>query len=71
MAVVIERERPFCAVWLAASFTCAVKANEPETVGVPVIFPEEATRVRPEGSEPEAMLQLYGAVPPVAVSVAE
>src|SRR5258708_37324202 len=70
-AAPIERERDFCAVWLAASFTCAVKVNEPETLGVPVILPEEAPTVTPEGSDPEAMLQLYGAVPPVPVSVAE
>jgi hypothetical protein len=48
-----------------------VKVNEPETVGVPVILPEEAPRVRPEGSDPEATLQLYGAVPPVAASAAD
>jgi len=52
VAAVIEREE-LLRVWPAASFTCAVKANEPETVGVPVIFPEEATSVRPEGSDPE------------------
>ncbi len=70
-AAPIERERALCAVWPAASLTCAVKVNEPETLGVPVILPEEAPTVRPEGSDPEAMLQLYGAVPPVPVSVAE
>jgi len=48
-----------------------VKVNDPETLGVPVILPEEAPTVRPEGSDPEAMLQLYGAVPPVGVSVEE
>src|SRR5258708_14151480 len=70
-AAPIERERALCAVWPAASLTCAVKVNEPETLGVPVILPEEAPTVRPEGSDPEAILQLYGAVPPVPVSVAE
>ena len=40
-------------------------------MGVPVMLPEEAPRLKPEGSDPEAMLQLYGVVPPVAASEAE
>jgi hypothetical protein len=39
-------------------------------VGVPVIAPELAFRVRPLGKEPEASDQMYGVLPPVAVSVA-
>jgi hypothetical protein len=48
-----------------------VKLNEPEVVGVPEIVPVVADSVSPAGSAPELRLQLYGAVPPVAVSVVE
>jgi len=39
-------------------------------VGVPEMFPVDAS-VRPAGSAPELMDQERGAVPPLAVSVAE
>jgi hypothetical protein len=38
-------------------------------VGVPVIAPVEAFRFKPAGSEPLVIDQLYGVVPPLAVSV--
>jgi hypothetical protein len=56
---------------LAASSTCAVNDAVPAAVGAPEISPVEAARLRPAGSEPETMLQLYGVVPPLACSVAE
>jgi hypothetical protein len=56
---------------LAASSTCAVNDAVPAAVGAPEITPVEAARLKPVGSEPETMLQLYGVVPPLACSVAE
>ena len=52
------------------SVTLAVKLKEPDAVGVPEIAPAEDS-VRPPGSAPELMLQLYGVVPPLAASVIE
>jgi len=52
------------------SATLAVKGKEPDCVGVPLICPEDAARLKPGGKEPEATLQLYGGVPPAAVNVA-
>jgi hypothetical protein len=60
-----------CAVGEVASVTLTVKVKEPDAVGVPVIVPLDAASVRPAGSAPELMLQLYGVVPPVAPSVVE
>jgi hypothetical protein len=47
-----------------------VKVEVPACVGVPLIWPDEAFRLRPAGSVPELTDQAYGAVPPEAVSVA-
>jgi hypothetical protein len=47
-----------------------VKLNVPATVGVPEINPLEAVKLKPPGSAPALRLQLYGAVPPLAVKVA-
>jgi hypothetical protein len=52
------------------SATCTVKEEFPACVGIPLIVPL-AARVKPVGNVPEVMDQLYGAVPPVAVNVAE
>jgi|SRR6516225_6097795 len=38
--------------------------------GIPLICPLELDSVRPAGKEPEASDHVYGAVPPVAVSLA-
>jgi hypothetical protein len=59
-----------CAVGFVESVTLAVKLKEPDAVGVPEIAPAEDS-VRPPGSAPELMLQLYGVVPPLAASVIE
>jgi hypothetical protein len=52
------------------SFACTENAEEPDAVGVPEIAPVELLSVKPAGSEPEATLQAYGVVPPVAASAA-
>jgi hypothetical protein len=59
-----------CAVGVVESVTFAVKLKEPDAVGVPEIVPL-ADKPRPAGKAPEATLQLYGVVPPVAASVVE
>jgi hypothetical protein len=41
-----------------------------DAVGVPLRTPVEALNVRPAGRAPDASVQLYGAVPPVAARVA-
>lgn len=55
----------------AESATCTVNADDMACDGVPAIAPDVAARVRPGGSCPEGMDQVYGGVPPVAVRVAE
>ena len=57
------------AVCAAASFTSAVKGNEPRTEGVPLIEPDEFSE-RPVGREPLESNHVYGIVPPEAASVA-
>jgi hypothetical protein len=72
-AAATVRESDFvavCAVGVVESVTFAVKLNEPDAVGVPEIVPA-LDKVRPAGRAPELMLQLYGAVPPLAANVAE
>lgn len=53
------------------SFTWTVNEKLPVWLGVPLIWPVEAFIVRPGGKEPEVTDQVYGAVPPLAVNVAE
>jgi len=49
-----------------ASVRVIVKAGDSTAVGVPVIAPVAALRVRPPGRSPEETDQRRGAVPPVA-----
>ncbi|MEO8368210.1 MAG: hypothetical protein ABI806_03350 [Candidatus Solibacter sp.] len=49
------------------SVTLTVKENGPPVVGVPVIAPVVGLSVRPAGRAPEAIANVYGAVPPVTV----
>jgi hypothetical protein len=49
------------------SLTVAVKLNVPVADGVPEIIPVVAARVRPAGSAPDVIDQVYAGVPPVAV----
>src|SRR5690348_11135657 len=55
------------AVRAAVSLTWTVKNGCPDVVGVPVIAPVVAPRVRPAGRLPPDSDQLYGLLPPVAV----
>jgi len=52
------------------SLTWTVKEVVPACVGVPLIWPVEAVRLSPVGNDPELIDHEYGAVPPVAFSVA-
>ena len=51
-----------------ASVTVTVKFAVPTVSGVPLIVPS-AARLMPEGKSPAVTDQVYGATPPVAVSV--
>jgi hypothetical protein len=53
------------------SVTVKVKLNVPAVVGVPEMVPVELSMVSPGGSDPLAIDQLYGGVPPVTATVAE
>lgn len=57
------------AVVAFASVTCTVKEVVPATVGVPEMAPAEVS-ARPEGNAPDATVQVYGAVPPMAARLA-
>ena len=63
-------------VWVAVctgllvSFTSTETWNDPDAVGAPVNIPE-LPKVTPAGRLPPALVQVYGLVPPVALSVAE
>jgi hypothetical protein len=50
------------------STTWAVKVNVPAVLGVPVMAPVDGFRVRPAGSEPLVIENVYGGTPPVATS---
>jgi len=52
------------------SFTCTVKAEFPDCVGVPEITPK-LEMASPAGKLPLVTDQLYGPVPPVAAKVVE
>ena len=47
--------------------TLTLKEKGPAVVGVPVIAPVVVSSVRPAGRAPEAIANVYGAVPPVTV----
>jgi hypothetical protein len=53
------------------SFIWTVMETAPAWVGVPLSRPVEEFRVTPAGKDPAATDQVYGAVPPAAVKVAE
>jgi hypothetical protein len=50
------------------STTWAVKVNVPAAVGVPVMAPVDGFSVKPVGSEPLVIENVYGGTPPVATS---
>ena len=53
-----------------ASRTVTVNDDVPGATGVPVTAPVDASRPRPDGRAPDVTDHVYGAVPPVAPSVA-
>lgn len=53
----------------ALSVILTVKLDGPGVLGVPEIVPPE--RLNPAGSDPLANVQVYGGVPPVALSAWE
>ncbi len=55
---------------LAESLADIVMLNDPATEGVPLITPVLAFKVRPVGSDPLAIDQVYGVMPPAARNVA-
>jgi hypothetical protein len=57
------------ALGVAESWTWTVKLDVPVAVGVPEMTPVVAFKVRPAGSAPAMMLQVYGGVPPMACKV--
>jgi len=65
-----EKENARVAADPEESLTRTVTGKPPATAGVPVTEPDEPSE-RPPGSDPDARLQVYGLVPPVAASVAE
>jgi hypothetical protein len=60
-------DRPFESEALAASVTLTVKLNGPVVEGVPEMTPVLASMPNPFGSDP-VTVQLYGVVPPEAVT---
>ena len=52
------------------STSCTEKLKVPADVGVPVMAPVVALKLRPGGSDPEAMLRVSGAVPPAGFKLA-
>jgi hypothetical protein len=52
------------------SVTSIVKVEDPDPVGVPQLPVPSAGNVKPAGRLPLARVQVYGGVPPLAVSVA-
>ena len=61
--------RLLVAVLLLTSCTVIVKLLVPEAVGVPVMAPLEAFRLRPAGRLPLVIDQVYGVLPPEAARV--
>lgn len=59
----------FSLVELFASFAWTVNDEVPVVVGVPDITPVELLNDNPAGKLPDAMDHVYGALPPVAVTV--
>ena len=67
-AALIVKEKSFVAEAPLAPSTRTVKLEVPAVVGVPLRTPA-ADKLRPAGSVPGGTDQVYGIVPPVAVSV--
>src|SRR5437588_7558290 len=63
--------KDFVAVVFALSLTLIWKLNVPAAVGVPLIVPVAALRLKPGGREPVLRSQLYGGFPPLANNFCE
>ena len=48
-----------------------IEVGPPAVVGIPLMMPVEAPRDKPVGREPDVMLQVDGAVPPLTDNVCE
>jgi hypothetical protein len=68
--VEIFREKPLETDTALGSRTLVVNEKDPAQVGVPVRAPVAIFSLRPAGSRPLEVVQVYGGTPPVAVSVA-
>lgn len=68
-AAAIAMLSPAVAVREALSATCTVKLKDPAAVGVPPMVP--LYRLNPPGRDPDAIDQVYGAVPPLALNACE
>jgi hypothetical protein len=67
--ILIEQLELVVDAWpLVESVTVTVKLNVPAVVGVPVTAPVEGFNVRPGGSEPVVIANVYGGAPPVATN---
>jgi hypothetical protein len=67
--LIVEEDVPVCG-GVEESVALSEMVELPTAVGVPEITPVEEFRVRPAGSEPEATVQVSGAVAPEAATVA-
>jgi hypothetical protein len=56
------------ATGVAESVTRKVMPKVPVTAGVPLITPVLTFKLRPAGSAPDVMDQVYGVVPPLAAN---
>jgi hypothetical protein len=65
----MDKEAEAALVIPLASFTDAVKVEEPAAVGVPLIV--QPLNDRPAGNEPAVREQLSGGVPPLVFSACE
>ena len=59
---------PICGV-VEECLACTEKDDAPAADGVPEITPLAAFSVKPAGNDPDATVQVYGAVPPLTESV--
>ena len=66
-AGLIVMESDLDAVCERLSVTCTTKLATVAPVGVPLIAPAES--VKPDGSVPDVIDQVYGAVPPEAAKI--
>jgi hypothetical protein len=73
VAVIVTLNWPLAVsgVGTLESVTMTVKVKVPTVVGVPETRPVELAMLRPGGSDPAVIDQVYGGVPPVTVMVWE